>query len=627
MDMNRKGFTLFTALVSFVLILLTAMIVQTMIKAERDRTEVISNIEEQAEMQAMADLTRAEALQTFNYSLRKTIEGFFDTPGNTIEIYPQDHNFGELKQAFANQFFGAGVRDSFIWQIRTGLVKSMPGIKYIGPYEISLEQTDETTLNNALKELFKKSVESGNFFEVVECENGDPQDCLGTFYLNLRVDELDDETYESFPQIKVYNARNERVLQESIFPRGKIKIYVPIRLFKAIAEARALALEFEKEEDNCSDDKCWKTNYGLLSPRIHNEIEEMKLGICDPGYCSVRTNPYTPPETKNMNDHPCPNTSLHFGSTNWGTTAESRIQVNCTSDLRDRGICTYAQYNAENTDPLNNFILVYNPSRMQDASNQSNKISLLAGLRLCSLAKLNYAEKVYLDPLIDGERDGFILGQDDSEPYHCALTTNGPIISFKVTSVTRNSVEVIQKGFGDVRTHSSPNPEYNANLDYSSPSSDCPLTYPKTDFGRYGIGINSEDRIEQKTVEGQKCNFFLDSGEPFSDALNTHYATCSEVQKVEVGLTFRETDKNYIINKNIEPTYVVELIDNKFTPTDDDVHFHQNQQYKIDYSNCGLSALVGNDCSESHWKCESWKKRDGEGMRPSETGGCKVPGS
>ena len=43
--MDKKGFTLFTALVSFVLILLSAMLVQTMIKAERDRTEVITNID------------------------------------------------------------------------------------------------------------------------------------------------------------------------------------------------------------------------------------------------------------------------------------------------------------------------------------------------------------------------------------------------------------------------------------------------------------------------------------------------------------------------------------------------------------------------------------------------------
>ena len=107
--MDKKGFTLFTALVSFVLILLTAMIVQTMIKAERDRTEVISNIEEQAEMQAMADLTRAEALQTFNYSLRKGIENYFDNSGegkNSIQILAQDYTFEELKGNFARRFFG-----------------------------------------------------------------------------------------------------------------------------------------------------------------------------------------------------------------------------------------------------------------------------------------------------------------------------------------------------------------------------------------------------------------------------------------------------------------------------------------------------------------------------------------
>lgn len=132
--MDRKGFTLFTALVSFVLILLSAMLVQTMIKAERDRTEVISNIQEQAEMQAMADLTRAEALQTFNYIIRKEIETYFNYNNRKypLIIYPQDHNFSEIRDDFAQRFFGAG-RDSngtqFVNQMAITLTSSLPQTK------------------------------------------------------------------------------------------------------------------------------------------------------------------------------------------------------------------------------------------------------------------------------------------------------------------------------------------------------------------------------------------------------------------------------------------------------------------------------------------------------------------
>src|SRR3989344_799498 len=81
----QKGFTLFTALVAFILIVLAMLLVQSMISTERTTSDIISDISEQQEMQAIADLARADALQVFNFGIRYTIEDF-----STRDSEPQD---------------------------------------------------------------------------------------------------------------------------------------------------------------------------------------------------------------------------------------------------------------------------------------------------------------------------------------------------------------------------------------------------------------------------------------------------------------------------------------------------------------------------------------------------------
>jgi len=621
--MNKKGFTLFTALVSFVLILLTAMIVQTMIKAERDRTEVMSNIEEQAEMQAMADLTRAEALQTFNYSLRKKIEEYFDYStgsGNRIQVLAQDYNFDELKDNFAQFHFGVGTTSNgtgnavFANEMKNAMIGTLPSKKYIGPYEISLkfkgESTSEQreTVTDAFEKALAVSVQKGNFFEVVNCENGDPENCVGTFYLNLRIGELDDKTYESFPQIKIKNSRTQRILQESIFPKGDIKIYIPIRLFKAMAEARALALEFGEEKGNL-----WKTNYGLFSPRIHNEIEEMKLGICDSGYCSVRTNPYVHPEFENMDGIGCPNTQNNIGASL--ATFTEIIPVYCTQDLKNRGICS----NVGAT------IFYYNPSRQADSASQSNRLAMLAELRLCYLAGENYNTGNYLDPIVDGLN----LINNTSSGLPCDLG-GGKSISFSISATPRNSVKIESPGIsGNVSLGSSTLTAYNANYPYSESGSNCPQISSAGTIlmGNFGVGIeeiNGTEKIVQKTTD-DPC-VFNGSNMSFGSGLTTQYATCSEVTRVAVNLSFQETNQNYIVNKTREPVYVIELVDNKFTPDKEELNFHQKEDYKIDTTTCGFeenSQSNSNECVDSEWICESIPATASGG--PSTfTGGCKV---
>jgi hypothetical protein len=89
--------------------------------------------------------------------------------------------------------------------------------------------------------MFEESAKNNDFFEV-NCENPDDlQNCVGTFYVVLDTTSLSPEDYEKLPQIVVTNERTRRVIREPILPRGKFRLYVPLRYFVALAGARKIS--------------------------------------------------------------------------------------------------------------------------------------------------------------------------------------------------------------------------------------------------------------------------------------------------------------------------------------------------------------------------------------------------
>jgi len=338
--MKCKGFTLFTALVSFVLIVLSIMLVQGMINAERARIETITAIEEQAKMQEIADHERNDALQLLVYDIRFELEDYFNRE-TAIGPLCYDCNFDELVKKFAESKFGSD-EDNKTEQLAAHIANNLSvqlDKKVIGSYLIE-PKIDPIEFKESLKNLIKVSAKKENFFKVIECENGDPKNCIGTFYISLRLGDLSEEEYEALPRISVTNTQTGRVLQVAVLPRGNFKIYTPLRFFKAVAEARALILEYNKESGSE-----WQDNKGLFSPRIHNELEELKLGMCDPGICRPRDNPYVSPSEKNY-DKACPN---NVDSPNLKSLLEGQVKLLGESRLnvlRDNIVSEY-NLNAE----------------------------------------------------------------------------------------------------------------------------------------------------------------------------------------------------------------------------------------------------------------------------------------
>ena len=201
--MNNKGFNLFTALISFLLILLAVLLIQSMIQAERNATDTVDHIESRSKLEATAEMARADAMQVFNYALRKKIEDWLVSPETgVVFLRLEDKSWEEIQDDFAESKFGGEKGSQFAHFTAGSLEAIFHQPTHFGNYTISIEGKE--TLAEGIKNAISKSIED-DFFTVIEC-NGDPRgdNCpLGTFYVNLHLERLSQQEYESLPKIVV----------------------------------------------------------------------------------------------------------------------------------------------------------------------------------------------------------------------------------------------------------------------------------------------------------------------------------------------------------------------------------------------------------------------------------------
>src|SRR3989344_652713 len=162
--MNSKGFTLFTALIAFILIVLSLVLVQSMTSTEASVSEVVTSISEQQEMQAIADLLRADALQEFNYGVRLSIEKFTKINEYLINTSTSDlPDWEDMKNEFIADRFG--VNDTtevgeggqeFAGLAANSLIGIVETTDYPSGFSIGLENQEPGALTEALNETFNQ---------------------------------------------------------------------------------------------------------------------------------------------------------------------------------------------------------------------------------------------------------------------------------------------------------------------------------------------------------------------------------------------------------------------------------------------------------------------------------------
>ncbi|MCX6798865.1 MAG: hypothetical protein NTW59_02085 [Candidatus Diapherotrites archaeon] len=575
--MNSRAFNLFTALVSFLLIMLAVQLVSTMIQTERKASDTIAGIESRSNLAAVTEMARADAMQVFNYSLRKKIEDWLTDPARgELTLKLENASWNDIKNDFARTKFGGTESEAFANFTANALVGIFYNDTPFGNYVISLEGRE--TLKPSLQSAVQKSMD--DFFTVIGCDNGDPKNCpKGTFYVNLHLERLSQEEYENLPRLHVIDKATGEELKQGILPRTTFRIYVPLRFFKAIAETRAIAhYPVDDSKTNTAED------YGLFSPRIHNMIEEIGLGICDYGYCEPRTNPFTPPKNRSKSDKFCPGNNKAQGYEQGIQT-----QIECPSDWAG---CP-AGYNANNND---------------GSADMEAKTALVAKAAVCKT-------------IGDARAAGYIDAHADDDFALVGNTTacaNGLAYDVEIGANTNDSATVvIDKGDGEQISG------YTGGLS-GYPFSQCPrdngfgLPQPlRLGFYREGGEIKSPSI----SVVSLGC-----SG-AYGDAVCVGCsAQCSQVKSVKVTLAFKEENPLYMVTKPTAPgshdkVFKISIYDNYYTPFTG-AYSQGQMQSDCTYggpqspTNCSLSKGAG-------WYCASMYQGESFGSNATTLTGCK----
>ncbi|MDO8625546.1 MAG: hypothetical protein Q7R47_05665, partial [Candidatus Diapherotrites archaeon] len=307
--MNSRAFNLFTALVSFVLIMLAVLMVNTMTRTEERASATIADLTQQSEMQTIADLTRGDAFQIVVFKIRHALEDYF-LRDETYAVIDADMDWQQITDNFSCSqlgLCGPCVADPLDpskcgkTQLAGFVSKNIEGLIYsgsqFGRYEIRpLEGVNQNNFQNAVVKSLESAYDNKipvpdgaggttlepEVFQLVNCNyDKDRPDAGcpgGTFYVTMDFARhadgsgLSDELYERLPRIVVtdYNVTGA-VLKTALIPRAKLRVFVPVRFFQALARAKRIA-----------DQTLFKEPYKA-------NLSNMEIGTCNTDDCSVIT--------------------------------------------------------------------------------------------------------------------------------------------------------------------------------------------------------------------------------------------------------------------------------------------------------------------------------------------------
>jgi hypothetical protein len=293
--MSKKGFTLFTALVSFILLGITVMVIQHVSNSEDNYTQILLALQTQDEINSLKDTLRQDGFHTFNLLLRKQIHAYFNVNLNIenldaesiealseqqdipwakasildstaeiedlIEEFEVDRFFGKCdpkeKECGANPFASYLSQSMLsLLQNYSGSYKSKYSFKMFDPMAASRNVFDVQNPENirmegiysGTKEGFEvtRKSEKDKFINYINCNN---QSCdNGSFYINIDFHKIEPQNYLNMPRILVYRQSDYSAIDDVILPRAKLSLYVPMRIFGAmfLSKNKVLDLDFEE---------------------------------------------------------------------------------------------------------------------------------------------------------------------------------------------------------------------------------------------------------------------------------------------------------------------------------------------------------------------------------------------
>lgn len=533
--MNKKGFTLFTALISLLLVSVALVLIFNMINTEDTYLSLIQDQSSMSDLMTIADLARADAFNTFIITLRSNWEEHASRNPMDLKRCDLDKNWDDFSQWFikVNYF-----ERSFAEYFARGLVFNLKYKMNPPSYNITIEASKGAKLvcrnncsfgdpdcecdieyenpeygsmekfENVISEIFKAG---GERADIVDC-NQDDTHCNGSFFLTLDTTQLADENYELLPIVTVLRTRSNQVIQRPILSRQVYKIYIPWRGLQALRTARNLVLDNDTERNKYPADPEGLTNTGFFAPEIHNTLEQARLGFCDPGICRPRDSFFQTPNSTGSNE------------------------------------------------------------RCHDIQKELNPSQLLPNTLPISSIQLSVSN--YNDPA--DIKTAFTELYEQSLISNLLHNRNGQTISYNNGLIMEGAINLdYHEGAPDINISKiivDATPENSKSYKGSPAKSPKPYT-PKT-FSNLedmpslvgGLGLFLKDKKSYSLLDLEKNKYELLTNVtlPTPDQEHQTSLTCAEINKATIVLKFKETDPRYIIKeqyKGVNTSINIQLIE------------------------------------------------------------------
>ncbi|MFA5745846.1 MAG: prepilin-type N-terminal cleavage/methylation domain-containing protein [archaeon] len=300
---SQKGFTLFTALISLLLVSISLALIFNMINTEETYLSLIQDQSSMSDLMTVGDIARADAFNTFLIVLRSQWELSKSKTSFNLTRKQMDQNWNYFVDSFVQDTF---FEQNFASYFAQGLIFNLQYSENPPGYNITIEEhtgyevgsngdptdiDDENTFENVVVKMFE---DGGKKIDVIDCETDD-NNCVGSFYLTLDTTQLSDVDYEILPVVTVLKYKSNQVIQRPVLSRQIYKIYMPWRGFQAFRVARNIA--HSRDAERSDNPAVAESDTGLFNPEIHNTLEQARLGFCDPGTCAPRTDFFATPAT------------------------------------------------------------------------------------------------------------------------------------------------------------------------------------------------------------------------------------------------------------------------------------------------------------------------------------------
>ncbi|MDD4983669.1 MAG: hypothetical protein PHH82_02385 [Candidatus ainarchaeum sp.] len=263
---GKKGFTLFTALVGFIVIGITVLVLQHLDNSESNYNQIFITMQAQTEINTLKDILRLDSYSYVSLLLVERIAAYFNGQtfvlsqkpwGDQTNTFEKEYFLGTststpvtnfLVNAYATQMenFSGDYKTKYKFLIYDPTQLQIPnsGIDLFGPNfkpNTALGKTSQV-LSNSVKNYAAQQTTQLKLLDVVGCDDFGTElyagECEnGTFYIPLDLSKLNDpQEYENILRILIYRYLDKASLDDAILPKNKIKLYVPIRLFGAMSK-------------------------------------------------------------------------------------------------------------------------------------------------------------------------------------------------------------------------------------------------------------------------------------------------------------------------------------------------------------------------------------------------------